>query len=313
LNEVLRIPVIDSHTGGEPTRVVLAGAFELIGETMAERRSDFASRFDHLRAGLVREPRGSEVWVGAVLTPPVSETAVTGVVFFNDVGCLGMCGHGTIGVVETLRHVGQISAGEVGLDTPVGKVTARLLEAGDVEIRNVVSRRYLRDAELQVPGLGSVVGDVAYGGNWFFIVHSPFFEVNLDRAGELTAACWAIRRELVTQGITGERGAEIDHVELASTFCGKGADSRNFVQCPGGAYDRSPCGTGTSAKLACLYADGKLCEGEWYVQESVTGSRFRGSVSAVADGVVPTIVGRAHVTGESTLIFDPADPLRWGI
>lgn len=306
------IQVIDSHTGGEPTRVVLEGV-ELQGSTMSERRDDFRDRLDHLRRGIVREPRGSEVLVGAVLTPPVSSDAIAGIVFFNDAGYLGMCGHGTIGIVETLRHLGRVTSGLHRFDTPVGPVTATLHEGGEVEIRNVTSYRHLADVSLDVEGLGTVVGDVAYGGNWFFIVESPHFPISMANTTQLTAICWSIRAALSKAGITGVGAAEVDHIELAGLEAAVGADARNFVQCPGGAYDRSPCGTGTSAKMACLHARGRLAPGEWYVQESVTGSRFRGRVELVDGGVTPTIVGRAYVTGEATLLFRDDDPIRWGL
>ena len=320
-----RLHVIDSHTGGEPTRVVLEGGLPLVGATMAERREDLARRYDPIRSGIVNEPRGSEVVVGAALTAPVSPEAISGVVFFNAVGTLGMCGHGTIGVVETLRHLGRISPGPVVLDTPVGSVTATLFENGEVALTNVASYRYAADLRVSVAGMGEVRGDVGYGGNWFFIVHEPKFEISLARAAELTDACWRIRRALARAGITGEEGVEIDHVELFAEAVPEGADSMNFVQCPGGAYDRSPCGTGTSAKLAGLYAAGQLPAGREYRQMSVTGSVFRGSVEpcapcAAGEGpggregsVVPTLIGRAFVTAESVLLFDPADPIRWGI
>lgn len=306
---MLKVRVIDSHTGGEPTRVVLPAGVPLVGPDMAARKEDFRARFDHLRSGIVNEPRGSEVLVGAALTEPVTPNAVAGVVFFNEVGYLGMCGHGTIGVVETLRYLGQVKPGEVILDTPVGTVTAFLSEDGEVSLRNVRSYRYQANLCFLLDGIGSVIGDVAYGGNWFFIVRQPTFDISLQRVEDLTATCWAIRRELTALGIKGKDGEEIDHVELFSA----GTPSRNFVQCPGGAYDRSPCGTGTSAKLACLYANGTLTEGEWYTQASVTGSSFRGKVEAVEGGVIPTITGRAFVTAESTLLFDDADPIRWGL
>lgn len=308
-----RLRIVDSHTGGEPTRVILSGELALAGDTMIARREDFARRFDHVRSGVVNEPRGSEVVVGAALTPPVSPEALAGVIFFNAVGFLGMCGHGTIGVIETLRHLGRITAGEYVLDTPAGSIQASLRENGEVAITNVVSRRVRSDVGVEVEGLGKVVGDVSYGGNTFFIVHQPTFEISLGRVGELTEACWRIRRALEREGITGDAGEEIDHVELFAPEAPEGADSMNFVQCPGGAYDRSPCGTGTSAKLAGLYESGELPAGREYRQMSVTGSVFRGSVEPCDGGVIPTIVGRAFVTAESTLIFDPADPIRWGL
>lgn len=299
----MRVRAIDSHTGGEPTRVVPVGEIELLGATMAERRDDLTSRLDHLRRGLVLEPRGSEVLVGAILTPPVAEGSLCGVVFFNNVGALGMCGHGTIGVAETMRWLGSLNAGEAAFDTPVGPVRVTLSPNGDVSLMNVVSYRREAGVALDVEGIGRVVGDVAYGGNWFFVVHEPTFGVALDRVQTLTRHAWAIRHALEHSG----RAREVDHIELA------GDDGRNFVLCPGGAYDRSPCGTGTSAKLACLHADGLLAEGEEYVQVSVTGSAFRGRVRRTEGGVIPTITGRAHVVGDLTLWFNDDDPLRWGL
>jgi proline racemase len=307
-----KIRVIDSHTAGEPTRVALEDAFTLRGATMAERRADFSARLDHLRAGMIREPRGSDVLVGAVLTPPVSQDAEAGVIFFNNVGMLGMCGHGTIGVIETLRHLGRIVPGPVKLDTPVGPVTAVLRENGEVAVRNVTSYRYLSAVEIEVDGLGKVRGDVSYGGNWFFLVHEPVFDIGMGEVRKLTDLTALIRQTLEQNGITGKDGATIDHIELGGPPVAPEANSRNFVLCPGIEYDRSPCGTGTSAKLASLYAAGLLKAGESYVQESVTGGIFSGSVEPVDGGVIPTIVGRAYVTAESTLLFSESDPLRWG-
>ncbi len=307
----MRIPAIDSHTGGEPTRVVLQGGIDLQGNTMAERRLDLATRLDHLRSGIVNEPRGSEVLVGAVLTPPVEPDSICGVVFFNTVGCLGMCGHGTIGVVETLRHLGLVQSGQIRIDTPVGTVAALLEPTGDVTLTNVESYCYKQDVEVEVPGMGLVRGDIAYGGNWFFLVHAPNFDIGLHNRVALTETTLKIRRALEEKGITGENGAEIDHIELGGES--EINDSRNFVMCPGGAYDRSPCGTGTSAKLACLFAHGELEEGAEYRQESVTGSVFRGRVEAYGRGVIPTITGQAHITAEITLFFDESDDLKWGL
>lgn len=280
---------------------------------MAERRDDLVRRFDGLRAGLVREPRGADVWVGAVLTPPVSPEATAGVVFFTTVGPLGMCGHGTIGVVETLRHLGRISPGPVVLDTPVGAVRATLNDDRSVTIVNVPSYRVLKDVSLNVDGIGDVTGDVSWGGNWFFIVKRPTFEIGLAEADRLTVVARAIGKALAGNGITGEGGAEIDHVELFGAEPPEGADSINFVLCPGGSYDRSPCGTGTSAKLAGLYEDGLLKAGEPYRQMAVTGSVFVGSVAPTERGVVPTLTGRAWVTAESTFLFADDDPLREGL
>ena len=309
----MHLRVIDSHTAGEPTRVVLEGGVPLAGETMLERREDFRANYDHLRVGIVCEPRGSDVLIGAVLTPPVNPDSAAGIVFFNNAGYLGMCGHGTIGVVETLRFLGKISEPTLRLDTPAGTVSATIQDNGDVSLANVFSYVHLSGIRLQVDRFGEVHGDVAYGGNWFFLVHEPEFEIDLRKAAELTDLTERIRQALIREGITGAEGAEIDHIELSGPPVAPGASSRNFVMCPGGAYDRSPCGTGTSAKLAALFAKGRLEEGETYVQESVAGGIFRGQVQACRNGVLPTISGRAHVTADATLLFQEDDPLRWGI
>jgi len=308
----MTLRVIDSHTAGEPTRVVLEGGVPLAGETMLERREEFRANYDHLRTGIVLEPRGSDVLVGAALTPPINPDSAAGIVFFNNAGYLGMCGHGTIGVVETLKYLGRINERTIRLDTPAGTVTATILDNGDVSLSNVLSYVYAQHITLQVEGFGEVHGDVAYGGNWFFLVHEPEFEINLRRAAELTQLTERIKQTLARSGIMGADGAEIDHVELSGPS-GSAANSRNFVLCPGGAYDRSPCGTGTSAKLASLFAAGRLKEGEIYVQESVAGGVFRGQVRAAENGVQPTIAGRAYITADSTLLFQEDDPLRWGI
>jgi len=306
------IRVVDSHTEGEPTRVVVEGWRQPAGATMAARRDDLAAHWDHLRSAMVCEPRGHDAMVGALLTPPVSVGAAAGVIFFNNVGYLGMCGHGTIGVVRTLKHLGRIKVGRVQLDTPVGTVSAELAEDGAVTIRNVPSYCHAKDVAVDVPGLGRVVGDVAYGGNWFFLTHLEGMEVALENVDALTRVTLAIMEALRRQGITGAAGAEIDHVELAARPVRPDADGRNFVLCPGGAYDRSPCGTGTSAVMAALHARGKLPIGAHWRQESVTGSLFTGWLEESGGQLIPHIRGMAYVTGEATLRFDPTDPFRSG-
>ncbi len=305
----MRIKTIDSHTGGEPTRVVLDGFPELKGATLAEKRYDFENNFDRFRKGILAEPRGSEILVGALLTEPCDPTCDFGVVFFNNVGMLGMCGHGTIGVVESLHHLGRIGVGKVNLDTPVGKVSTKLFEDGRVAVQNVPSYRYLADVSLEGTA-HKFVGDIAFGGNWFFLIKSPTFQFGQMSKSELSELTIKIMQELEKQCFFGPCGEKIDHVELFDKS--EIADSKNFVMCPGGQYDRSPCGTGTSAKLACLYEDGKLKEGEIWRQESITGSIFEGYVTVVDGKILPTIIGRAHVVALSELIFNEEDPLRWG-
>ncbi|HQR67777.1 MAG TPA: proline racemase family protein [Thermoanaerobaculia bacterium] len=304
--------VVDSHTEGEPTRTVVEGWPPLASPTMAGRREELVSRFDALRRAVVLEPRGHEAVVGALLTPPVSDGAAAGVVFFNNVGPLWMCGHGLIGVVRTLQYLGRIGPGEVRIDTPAGPVAAGLEASGLVTIRNVPATCHARDVAVEVPGIGRVTGDVAWGGNWFFLTELPGEPLLLSNVARLGAAAAAVLRALREQGVTGRDGAEIDHVELFGPPARRDADSRNYVLCPGGEYDRSPCGTGTSAKMAALHARGKLRAGERWRQESITGSLFTGWLVERGGALVPHIQGFAYVTGETTLHFDPADPFRVG-
>lgn len=309
-----RIQVIDSHTGGEPTRLVIGGFPDLGTGPMAERRALLAERHDKWRAAAVLEPRGSDVVVGALLCAPVSPDAAAGVVFFNNAGYLGMCGHGTIGLVASLAHLGRIGVGEHRIETPVGTVTTTLHEDGSVSVRNVPAYRHLHQVAVELPGHGTVRGDVAYGGNWFFLVSESEHgqRVASDNLAALTDYTAALRLALAAQGITGAEGAEIDHIELFA-HDDEGADSRNFVLCPGNAYDRSPCGTGTSAKIACLAADGKLAPGAVWKQASVIGSVFEASYAMDGGKVIPTLRGRAHISAEATLLIEDEDPFGWGI
>ena len=306
--------VVDSHTEGEPTRVIVEGWPMPSGATMAERRDDLRKRHDHLRRAVVCEPRGHAAIVGALLTPPVSDRSVCGIVFFNNETYLGMCGHGLIGVVRTLEHLGRLTVGDAQFDTPVGVVRATLAANGAVAITNVAARCHAIDVAVDVPGVGRVTGDVAYGGNWFFITHHDSVPVRLENVAELTRVTQAIQTALNARGITGANGEPIDHIEISAPATRADADCRNFVLCSGGEYDRSPCGTGTSAKMVTLFARGRLALEEEWRQESVTGSRFIGWLTrGPNDDLVPHIRGTAFVTGESTLRFDPADPFRLGI
>jgi len=312
-NHVRKIHVIDSHTGGEPTRVVVSGGPELGSGPLSKRVHRLRSDYDCLRSAIVNEPRGSDVIVGALLCEPMDESCAAGVIFFNNVGYLGMCGHGTIGLLVTLAYMGRIGPGEHRIETPVGVVSAVLHGNNKVRVTNVPSYRYAPNIGVDVPGFRRVTGDVAWGGNWFFLVHDHGMELASAKIESLTEFTWAIRRALRDAGITGADGHEIDHIEFFGPSRLPGVHSKNFVLCPGKAYDRSPCGTGTSAKLACLYADGKLREGEVWRQESIIGSVFEGSI-AVRDGqIYPSITGSAFVNGEADLILDEDDPFCMGI
>jgi 4-hydroxyproline epimerase len=306
-----RIQVIDSHTGGEPTRLVIGGFPDLGAGTLNERLERFKREFDHYRAAIINEPRGSDVIVGALLCEPSDATCAAGVIFFNNIGYLGMCGHGAIGLMVTLAYMKKIGPGDHRLETPVGVVTAHLHEHGAVTIKNVPSYRLAKDVRVELPG-GAVTGDVAWGGNWFFLVKEHGLALEPANIEQLTEFTWQIRQALSQQGVTGADGAAIDHIELFAPSPNE-LDSRNFVLCPGKAYDRSPCGTGTSAKLACLCEDGLLAEGQTWRQESIIGSVFAGRVEIVDGQIIPHITGTAHICAETTLILDETDLFCWGI
>jgi 4-hydroxyproline epimerase len=308
-----RIRYVDSHTGGEPTRLVLEGFPDLNHLPLRERVAALRTEHDRYRRAVVTEPRSSDVAVGAVLMPPVEAGSVASVIYFNNAGYLGMCGHGTIGVIATLQHLGRIDAGTHRLDTPVGTVTCTLSGHGEVSIQNVVSYRHRKAVGVDVDGMGRVTGDVAWGGNWFFLVDAHDRDLVLEEVGALTHFSSAVRAALAHAGVTGRDGGEIDHIELFGAPSKPGHDCRNFVLCPGNAYDRSPCGTGTSARLACLAADGALAEGATWRQESIVGSVFEGSYRRAEGGIIPTIKGEAFVCAEGVAILDPRDPFCWGI
>jgi 4-hydroxyproline epimerase len=313
IEQSTRISVIDSHTGGEPTRLVIAGGPDLGRGALADRLERLRTHHDDFRSAIVNEPRGSDVIVGALLCEPVEHSCAAGVIFFNNVGYLGMCGHGTIGLVTSLAYLKRIRPGEHRIETPVGIVSATLHETGEVTVTNVASYRKAAHVRLAVPGFGEVAGDVAWGGNWFFLVHHSPIEITPTKIDELTHFANAVKQALSKNGITGDGGHEIDHVELFSKSSHAGLNSKNFVLCPGNAYDRSPCGTGTSAKLACLYADGKFREGDVWRQESIVGSVFEGSIRVIDGSVFPMIRGSAYVNAEAELILNPADPFCTGI
>ena len=308
-----RVRVVDSHTEGEPTRVVVAGGPELGSGTLAERRDRFREAHDAFRRSLVREPRGSEVIVGALLCEPADARNTAGTIFFNNAGYLGMCGHGTIGLVATLRYLGRIGPGRHRIETPVGTVDAELEPSGRVWVRNVESYRHRAGVSVEVPGQGKVTGDVSYGGNWFFLTDAAPAPLELAHERELTEFSLAVRGALSAAGVTGSGGAAIDHVELSGPPVDPRNHSRNFVLCPGGMYDRSPCGTGTSAKLACLVADGRLRPGEVWRQEGILGTVFEAVALVDGASLRPSISGRAHVVADSELLFDADDPFREGI
>jgi 4-hydroxyproline epimerase len=305
------IRVIDSHTGGEPTRLVLEGGPDLGDGPLAQRAQRFREHFDDYRCAIVNEPRGSDPLVGALLVKPHRNDCAYGVIYFNNVGYLGMCGHGTIGLIASLKFAGKIAPGAFKIDTPVGPVEVELRPDGRISVANVVSYRSHPRVAVDVPGIGRVIGDVAWGGNWFFLISEHGQVIDVAHVDALTDFSSRVRAALNAQS-----HPLVDHVEVFGPSVLPGAHSRNFVLCPGKAYDRSPCGTGTSAKLACLAADGKLAEGAVWVQESLIGSTFEASFrwhDRSKGEIVPCITGTAHVTGENVLRLDPDDPFCWGI
>ncbi len=302
------LTVIDSHTAGEPTRVVIAGIPDLGGGSMAQRLTVLQRDHDWLRRAVILEPRGSEVMVGAILLEAEDPAHDCGVIFFNNVGYLQMCGHGTIGLMETLRHLGRLQPGEISIETCVGVVKAWLLEDGSVTLRNVPSYRRVAALPLEVPGYGRVLGDIAWGGNWFLLISDHGLEISRSHVAELTTFAQAALAAVHTSGYP-----EVDHVELFGPGAQVGADSQNFVLCPGSAYDRSPCGTGTSAKLACLYADGKLAAGAPWRQAGILGTQFVGHVELEGDALIPYLTGRAFVNAEVQMLLHPNDPFAEGL
>ena len=312
-SQIRLVRVVDSHTCGEPTRVVVDGGPDLGHGPLAERLEIFRTRFDDFRSAVVNEPRGSDAMVGALLCEPASPSCEAGVIFFNNIGYLGMCGHGTMGLVVTLSYLNRVKPGRHQIETPVGTVDAHLHDDGQVTVANVPSYRAAAGVMVDVRGYGPVRGDVAWGGNWFFVVDDHRQQLNKENVEGLTDFAWQIREALRQSGIAGDNGQEIDHIELSAPSERTGVDSKNFVLCPGKAYDRSPCGTGTSARMACLYADGKLAEGQIWRQEGILGSIFEGSIRIAGDRVLPSVKGSAFIVAEGNLVLDERDPFCFGI
>lgn len=307
--------VIDSHTEGEPTRVILDGGPDLGKGSLAKRAKQLATHYTDFCRSVVSEPYGQEAMVGALLVEPVDPECVTGVIYFDAFSVIGMCGHGTIGLAATLAHMGKIGSGKHKIETAVGVVEVKLSDANTVSVTNVESYRTLKDVIVEVEGLGTVKGDVAWGGNWFFLVNESPVPVVPSNIRPLTDAAISIRETIKKSLIlTGENNCVIDHVILYGPALTARGHSRNFVLCPDNSFDRSPCGTGCSARLACLASDGLLAPGDEIIQESTIGSSYRLSYQPAQNSrVIPTITGCAFVTKEANLIFNSQDPFKTGI
>jgi len=306
--------VIDSHTIGEPTRIIIEGGPDLGSGPLPARAERLGLEHDWVRRATCLEPRGHEAMVGGLLVEPHREDCEHGIIFFNNRSTLGMCIHGTIGLVATLRHLGRLSGERCRIDTPAGVVTAEI-DGNKVSVTNVPCHRTHKDVQVEVPGHGTITGDIAWGGNWFFLIDSQGPAIAASTPLELTLFGESVRKSLIANGYEAQDGHEIDHIELFwPPTDPQTSDSRNFVLCPGGAYDRSPCGTGLSAKLACLAADGKLGPGQIWRQASILDQVFEASYQPLEGGrILPRITGQAWVTGESTYRFDPADPFVYGV
>lgn len=306
--------IVDSHTGGEPTRVILEGGPDLGSGSLAERAARLEAEHSDFCHSIMLEPRGQVAMVGALLVEPTDPECTVGVIYIDAGAVLGMCGHGTIGLAVTLAHIGRIGVGTHKIETPVGIVEVTLNDANTVTVKNIESRRIQHAVSVDVDGLGKVMGDVAYGGNWFFIVDPSPVPVATDNLRELTEMSIAIREAAISQGVGDGKDHLIDHVIFQDASPKEHIHSRNFVLCPDDAYDRSPCGTGSSARLACLAADGALAPGTEIIQESVIGSSYRLSYQPGENGgIIPSITGQAFVMAESHLMFDENDPFKNGI
>ena len=317
---------IDGHTAGNPVRLVAGGAPRLNGTTMSERRQDFLARFDWIRTGLMFEPRGHDMMSGGFLYPPADPQSDAAILFIETSGCLPMCGHGTIGMVTFALEHGLVvlrTPGKLRLEVPAGVVDIEYVQDGpkvtSVKIRNVASYLAAKDVEIDVPGFGPLRVDVAYGGNFYAIVEPQGPYRGLDALGaakilELSPVVRKLMRDAVEPVHPIDptiRG--INHVLWADAPRGDGADGRNAVFYGDRAIDRSPCGTGTSARMAHLAATGRLQPGDRFVHESYIGSRFIGRVEAATElggqpAIIPSIEGSAYATGLNQIWIDQSDP-----
>lgn len=307
------LPFVDSHTEGEPTRVLLSAEGADL-PTLADALSAWKRGDAPRLLAVVREPRAPVACVGALLCRASDSRHAFGVVFFNAAGLLGMCGHATIGLATTLAARRLIDPGEFSLETPVGSVAVRLRSDGAVEFDNVEAYRAQAAVDLVVDGR-VVRGDVAWGGNWFFLVDEASRSLDETAAEDLLVESKAIRAALAAAGVRGDDGGGVDHVAFFGPARRPDHALRNFVLCPNDAYDRSPCGTGTSAMLACLAASGRLKPGDLWRQESFIGSSFDAWYRPSPHGggrVLPSIRGRAWIVAEGTLRDDPSDPTLTG-
>jgi 4-hydroxyproline epimerase len=312
-----QLRVLDSHTIGEPTRLVIdewcAASLDLGTGSVRQRRDVFRERYDHLRRAIVADPRGVEAMVGVVLVPPTDPSCDLGAIYFNRVGYLDMCGHATIGLAVSLGHLGRISPGPFRLETPAGVVGVQWHGGTSVSFQCVSPRRIHRGLVVRCADGTTVSGDVATSGLWFFICRDHGLSIDTEAISQLRDKAWAIRRSLAAAGVTGDTGEVIDHIVLMGPPQDPANHARNFVLCPDGAFDRSPCGTATSALVGCLHDDDLLAEGALWRQESILGGVYEASINRSGGVLMPTVRGQAWITAESTLHFAADDPYRTGL
>ncbi|HZU65259.1 MAG TPA: 4-hydroxyproline epimerase [Novosphingobium sp.] len=317
---------IDGHTAGNPVRLVAGGAPQVQGNSMAERRADFLARFDWIRTGLCFEPRGHDMMSGGFLYPPTRPDTDIGILFIETSGCLPMCGHGTIGMITFGLEHGLIvprTPGRLKVEVPAGLIDIDYgEEAGKVtfvRIRNVPSYLARAGIAIEVPGFGPLLVDVAYGGNFYAIIEpqGPYRGLDDLGAARLIELSRSVRTlvQAVYEPVHPQdaRIRGVSHVQWADRPSAPDADGRNAVFYGEKAIDRSPCGTGTSARMAHLFATGRLQVGDRFIHQSYIGSRFTGRVEATADvgglpGIIPSIEGAAVATGHNTIWIDREDP-----
>lgn len=325
------INVVDSHTMGEPTRIVVGGIPKLPGKTMAEKKQYLIDNLDHIRTGIMLEPRGHNDMFGSIITQPCDETADFGIIFMDGGGYLNMCGHGSIGAITVAIETGMVQAVEpvthVKMDTPAGIVTAEAkVKDGkvlEVSFVNVPAFLYKKDLEVELPEIGTVKFDISFGGSFFALIHANQFGLTVEpkNASKLTEIALELRdvinEKIEMQHPTLGHITTCDLVEIYDNPSHPEATYKNVVIFGQGQVDRSPCGTGTSAKLATLYSKGELKENELFVYESILGTMFKGRVVGTDkvgefEAVIPEVTGAAYITGMNNLMFDPMDPLKDG-
>jgi proline racemase/trans-L-3-hydroxyproline dehydratase len=330
-NFVHIIATIDTHTAGEPTRIVMSGLPPILGETMSAKKDYLRDNLDHFRQLLMQEPRGHRDMFGAILLPPLSQSSQYGVLFIDNGGYLDMCGHGIIGITTALIEMGMVLATEpetlIVFDTPAGLVEARAQvkdnEVLEVSVANVPSFVYAKDVEIILPHVGSVKVDVSFGGNFFAMVKAQDLQISVHRDNLSQLLHWgmlvknAVNEKLTVQHPTQKHITSVELTEIYERSNPSLPFSKSVVIFGQGQLDRCPCGTGTSAAMATLYERGELPLGTEFINESLIGTQFRGKLLREVKvgsftAVEPVLLGKAYLTGIHQFVVDPNDPLKYG-